>query len=498
MLDNVVVDYTKEVVELEGIVLPHRYNPFPHQAELLDVFFDMLEGKNEYSRFALEWHRRAGKDMTFWQLIVAAACSNVGDYCYMLPTNVQSTKVIWNSNVNDMDMETCKFFDFIPPSLRKKEHKSERRVELSNGSNIYIVGSDNYDSNVGMNAKGVVYSEWSLCDPKAQEFFDPMLVKHREMDKTTGWALYCYTPRGKNHAYDTRETALKEENKGEWYFSSRTVDDTTDWTGKPIISRSSIERAIRNGADEDIVKQEYYLDYAINASGAVYGKQMAKAKAEGRICDVFESDLFNPKQPVITYWDLGMSDKMSIWFVQQPKKSNTEDFICIGYYEMSGELFQHYVDYLVAFQERLGFRYYGNHFLPHDAAVRELGTGSRSIQLAKLMQKAGINNRIQIVPRCRKETDGIHQTKAIFDRLVFDEVECKDGITCLESFSWVTNTNGEATKTNHDKFSHGADSLRQLGQTHGILPDEASDKLANQLSHQWSQNTDYEDYNPLN
>ena len=56
-----------------------------------------------------------------------------------------------------------------------------------------MAGSDNFDSLVGSNPVGVVFSEWALSHPDAWEYLRPILVEN------DGWALFIYTPRGRNH-----------------------------------------------------------------------------------------------------------------------------------------------------------------------------------------------------------------------------------------------------------------------------------------------------------
>ena len=498
MLDNVVVDYTKPVAQVSGVTLPHRYIPFPHQEETVDAFFDMLEGENTYKRFCLEWARRSGKDVTFFQLVVAAAYIVQGDYAYMLPTTAQATKVIWNGTVDDDEGNPCKFFDFIPDSIGYTLHKTEKRVELGNGSNIYIMGSDNFNSQVGMNLKGAVFSEWSLCDPKAFPYFEPMLLKNNMKDKRTGWALFCFTPRGKNHAYETRITALEEKNKDYWYFSSLTIEDTYDHEGNHLITREAIDEVLAGGADPDIVKQEYYLDYKAAVQGVVYAKEMETARAEGRVTDLFNptDSVFDPRLPVIVFWDIGMADSNSMWCIQKPRSLKDKRIFVIDYYEsdkLKGGGMKHYVDYLNNLKDELGFKYYGAMMLPHDGKVTEWGTGETRVQqLSKHFSK------VVTIPRINRVENGVYQTKSIFPQLIFDEKRCKKGLECLDNYKYKV-INGIAKGFDHDKYSHGADSLRQIGQQYGTLPDEVRDKLAEDLSNRWNANVSesYEDYNPL-
>ncbi len=400
------------------IQLPHRYKAYPHQQDLLNTFFDMLEEKNTFNRFALEWHRRAGKDMTFWQLVVAAGTLIPGDYCYMLPSNTQAKKVILNSNVNDMDNNPCKFIDFIPPEMNPQPHKTDSRIELSNGTNLYVLGSDNYDSAVGMNAKGVVYSEWSLCNPKAAEYFSPMLIKNRNIDARTGWSLYCWTPRGKNHAFDTRVVAQKEMNKAVWYFSSKTILDTSTCDGEPIFSEEQVQAEIDAGADPDIARQEYYLDYDAVVKGVIYSRHMQKAREENRVCDLFNGPnaRFNPRLPVHTVWDLGIADATAIIFYQQGTGRNKDDFIILDYYEDSDVGFDAYLDYMEGLKQELGFARYGYCHLPHDGGQREWGSGEKRVTK---FHNAGLKTKI--VSRIGKLENGIDQTKTLFPNFYFDE-----------------------------------------------------------------------------
>jgi predicted RNA-binding protein associated with RNAse of E/G family len=54
-----------------------------------------------------------------------------------------------------------------------------------------------------------------------------------------GWAIFVYTPRGKNHCYLMKEVARK--NPKDWFLSIKTVDDTTDNDGNRIVTRKMID-----------------------------------------------------------------------------------------------------------------------------------------------------------------------------------------------------------------------------------------------------------------
>src|SRR3546814_11366720 len=100
--------------------------------------------------------------------------------------------------------------------------------------------------------------------------------------------------------------------------------------------------------------------------GAYYGKLLAAAERQGQIGAV----PWEPALPVHTAWDLGIGDSTAIWFCQRAGRETR----LIDYYEASGVGLDHYA-------RALGERpyVYGEHLLPHDAEVRELGSGkSRS------------------------------------------------------------------------------------------------------------------------
>jgi len=77
-------------------------------------------------------------------------------------------------------------------------------------------------------------------------------------------------------------------------------------------------------------------------------------------------------------------------------------------------------------KQELGFSTYGHHFLPHDAAITEWGSGkTRRVQL---MQQ-GMH--ITQVPMLRV-IERVQVARSNIDRCWFDETECKTGIAALE------------------------------------------------------------------
>ncbi len=166
----------------------------------------------------------------------------VGVYWHMLPLNTQARKVVWDA----IDREGRRVIDQVfPLPLRKSVNSTEMKIELWNGSIWQCVGSDNYNALVGSNPVGVVFSEYSLADPASWDFIRPILAENG------GWALFIYTPRGKNHGYTLYNTALAAG----WFVQKLTVDDTK------AVPLGVIEEERRAGMSESMIQQEFYCSF---------------------------------------------------------------------------------------------------------------------------------------------------------------------------------------------------------------------------------------------
>ena len=134
----------------------------------------------------------------------------------------------------------------LPPAVRARTSGQEMLIETVNGSIWQMAGSDNFDSLVGSNPVGVVFSEWALSHPDAWEYLRPILVENE------GWALFIYTPRGRNHGHATYLRALQAEN---WFCEKLTVEDTG------LITPAKIEEERRAGMSDGKIGQEFYCSF---------------------------------------------------------------------------------------------------------------------------------------------------------------------------------------------------------------------------------------------
>ena len=192
------------------------------------------------------WPRRNGKDLIALNILIAKAIQRVGLYLYIGPLHTQVRQIVWMGGTN----EGKKFLDFIPKQLIRAKRNSQMEIELINGSMIKLVGSDQYDSLMGLNCVGAIFTEYSLQRPEAWDYIRPMMASNG------GWALFNGTPRGLNHMH---AMAKMGEKNPSWFYQYLTRDDT----GVPTLE--AIEADRRAGMKESLIEQEYYCSWTASS-----------------------------------------------------------------------------------------------------------------------------------------------------------------------------------------------------------------------------------------
>ena len=417
---------TRQVVQL-----PHKFVARNYQTELMQAM--LIDG---FRHAYYVCHRRAGKDKACLNIMVAAAMRRVGTYLYLFPQHNQARRVIWKG----IDGSGMRFLDHIPKSLiLGKPNSTEMSVPLINGSIIQFGGSNNVDALMGTNPVGIVSSEYPLHHPNTRGYLNPILVENR------GWEILQGTPRGKGPAHQLFSLALKDE---EWFVKSLTVEDTRKNDGSPVITLEDIEAERRVGMAEELIRQEYYCDWNVGVQGAYYTRDLDLAEYEGRI-KMWE---INKNLPVYTFWDIGISDATSIWFLQP----DGWDLKMVYYYEKTGEGFDHYARVLLDLSEKYGFKY-KYHYAPHDIRSRQWGGTARSA--ISLARDSGIH--FLITPNVSID-DGLQATMALFPRVWFHVEHCHLGLEALRNacreYDEVNRTYKD--KPLHNWASHAHDSFR--------------------------------------
>lgn len=392
------------------------------------------------------WHRRAGKDDLALHWTAVSAIKHPGNYWHMLPEYSHGRRALWEA-VNPHTGKR-RIDEAFPPAIRKgKPNETGMRIELVSGSIWHIVGSDNYNALVGSPPRGVVFSEWALADPSAWGFIEPIL------EENGGWAIFPYTPRGQNHGKTMYDHACKTP---EWFASLLKASQTDVFNVDQLARiRSGLISIYGENEGEALYQQEYMCSFEGCVPGAYYSKQMAAARQEGRITSVPH----NPQLEVDTFWDLGVDDSMTIWFMQPHGKS----YHMIDYEENTGFGLEHYAKLLK------GKPYsYGNHYMPHDVEIREMSSGEVAKSRREVATALGIKP-IITVPRVRN-IDTLIQVhipavRSILGYCWFDEKKCSRGISALEGYraEYDEDKKKLGNKPLHSWESHGADGFRTFG-----------------------------------
>jgi phage terminase large subunit len=425
------------------IDLPNNWQPRPYQRPL----WDYLEKGGK--RAAACWHRRAGKDDIGLNFSAVSAFQRPANYWHMLPEYSQARKAIWEAV--DPHTGVKRIDQAFPRELRRKTNDHEMFIEFKNGATWRVVGSDRFDALVGAGPAGIVFSEWSLSNPKAWAVLAPML------EENGGWALFIYTARGQNHGYNTIQ--LAKDNPA-WFGQVLPATDSGVFTPAQLANIRAEYIALDSQNGESLFDQEYGCDFTAAIYGAFWAKEIAKAEAAGRICDVPH----DPSLPVWTAWDLGVGDQTAIWFYQVVGGGLN----IIDYYESSGVGVAHYakmMGYTVDDPEIIvpedEIREYGQYefaLVPHDAKVKEWGSNRTRIE-----QMMGIGLRPWVVPD-HGLADGINAARMTIPLARFDKVKCKQGLLSLKEYRAEYDEERKVLKPKplHNWASDGADAWRYL------------------------------------
>ncbi len=184
----------------------------------------------------------------------------------------------------------------------------------------------------------------------------------------------------------------------------------------------------------------------VTLDGAVYAKELREATESGRIGKI----AYDPTKQVHTFWDLGWSDMVSIWFAQ----SVGLEYRIIDFMQDRQRTVNHYVSEL---QKKPYV--YGTDYLPHDANAKQLAAGGKSIKM--LMD--GLGRKTTVLPRMSIE-HGINATRTMFSNFWIDEKNCADGLQAIRRYRYDVDpdTGQFSKKPLHDENSHAADALRAL------------------------------------
>lgn len=400
-----------------------------------------------HNRLIAIWHRRAGKDDVVLDAMRNLALKDPGTYWHCFPEMKQARKAIWNG-VNGHTGKR-RILEAFPEKIIKRMQDDDMFIELHNGATFQLIGSDRYDSTVGSGPKGIAYSEWALSNPAAWAYHQPMI---RE---TKGFAAFITTPRGRNHAKTMYDKATGDN----WFRELQSAEDTGALSVEELADALS-EYVGLFGEDmgQSMFNQEYLCDFNAAIIGAFYGREMRAIRSEGRI-DAVEA----LPRAVHRAWDIGVRDDTSIWWFQVV---GGQVYI-LDCYTANGVGVDHYASVIEQRRKEHGW-IDGTDFVPHDAKVKEWGTGRTRVET---MQGLGLHP--QVVPMAGL-LDGINAARQTLPRCVFHP-RCEEvGISALEQYRREWDDDNKVFKQNplHDWSSHVSDAFRYLSMAWKSIPPE--------------------------
>lgn len=367
-------------------------------------------------------HRRCGKTVACINDKIRRAVTSPREMYragYIAPYLKQAKDVAW---------EYLKRYSL--PVWGARPNESELYVTLLGGQRIRIYGADNADALRGGYFDDVTLDEYADMAPSVWgSIIRPMLADRQ------GSATFIGTPKGRN---DFHELFEKAEGNREWFRFLLRASDTG------ILPQSELQ-ASRQDMTPEQYEQEYECSFEAAILGAYFGKEIAEAERAGRICEVE----YDRNLPVYTAWDLGIGDSTAIWFFQVVGA----EVRVIDHYENHGQGLPHYAAVLEAKPYK-----YGLDWVPHDAKVRELGTGRTRIETL-----IGLGREPRVVPD-HKIGDGINAARVSMSVCWFDRNKCQEGLEALRQYRTDYDEKTKAFKNTprHDWTSHSADAFRYL------------------------------------
>lgn len=420
------------------INLPNNWHARDYQQPLWQFL------KNGGKRAIYTWNRRAGKDDVALHHTACSIFRRTGTYWYLLPQAAQARKAIWDAVDSHTGQRRIDWA--FPKELRSKTRENEMFIEFRNGANWQVVGSDNFNSLIGSPPVGVVLSEYALSNPEAWSYLRPILRENG------GWAVFNFTPRGRNHAVKMFDGARDDP---DWFAQKLTADDTGVFTPEEL-EKERVELCRDLGEDDGNARfrQEYYCDFDAPIVGAYYAGALGKLEDAGHFGDF----PYDASAPVYTASDIGRTDDLATIFYQ---KHHLRIHIIDCEIEAGKD-----ASWFAKMLQDKHYTYGGMgggtapHTLPWDA-VPETFAAPRSV----IQQLQGFGIRTRIAPNVSVQA-GIQAFRALLPRMYFNTLNPKVArlVEALRNYQREWDEDRKVFKQSplHNWASHPADSGRYM------------------------------------
>lgn len=355
---------------------------------------------NRTQRWAsLNVHRRAGKTVATVNDLIKAALSNQRTwppprYAYIAPYYNQAKRIAWGY---------AKYYSDVVPG--RDFNESELKVTYPNGATLRLFGADNPDALRGDYLDGAACDEFADWAPSVYPLvIRPMLADFR------GWAAFIGTPKGHNEF--CLQHRRGEADPERWYTMTLRASQSR------LVPQEELDDA-RAGMTPEQYEQEFECSFEAAILGAYFGREMADAQRDGRICSV----PYDPSLPCYTAWDLGKGANMPVWVWQPSRRPgpNVIDYVEGVHSDGVAQVLKKLSDLPYKIEA---------HYVPPDAKTTDIGSGRSRIEQIILYDR-------DVPPRLvtdLKIDDRIAAARLTLPLTRFDAVKCKDGLEALRQY----------------------------------------------------------------
>lgn len=413
-------------MNVETRITLDKFTARPYQQEIIDAL------EKGYKKLVIVLPRRAGKDITCWNIAIRQCLFKVCLVQYVLPTFGQARRCIFQA----IDSDGNKFLDYIPKQAVEKINSSDQKILFKNGSILQCLGGDTHDTSIrGTNPFMVILSEFAYMQRDVYDTVRPILAANG------GIVIILSTPFGKNHFFHMFEVAKELP---DWYSIHKKTSDIKH------IPAEALEQE-RQQMSPELYEQEYQCNFNRGVDGSYYGKNLQALKDKGQITHV----AWEPGLLVHVAIDIGVKDATTLIFFQVVGDGTI--IRIIDCYSNTGLGLDHYASVIQSKPYR-----YGKYFAPHDLMVREWGGGAitRYEKARQLDINFTILDQIAIA-------DGIENVWTHFPKFWIDMDNCRSLVNALENYrrEFDEQKNVYKNKPLHDWSSNYADALRYLCQS---------------------------------
>ncbi|MBL0333754.1 MAG: hypothetical protein IPP65_13230 [Chlorobi bacterium] len=385
----------------------------------LEVVKTILHKKKQHAFLCLP--RRSGKSFLNLYIANASICINYDKIFHVIIFCKEKgqARAIFSKNVMDNGKS---LFNILHPKAVYSPYTSE--ITYPNGSTISFAGSDNMETERGKRGSLLILDEYATYKYPIEAFY-PFL-----QDQRKDTIIVSSTPRGKNHYYDLKLYAEKNDN---WFVTHKSVVDLELMTQKEVDDLPG---------DKNFIAQEYMSSFESSNAGAIYPTPCVQQNIE-----------IQHNLPIYCGIDLGrMHDATAFVFCQV---INEKIFIVYAK-EYEGEIFGNIIADLKYNLKLLGIDYQNvQYFLPHDSEIRNEITG---LSRTDMFRQYGFNCSMSPM---KSVLEGIDLVRSVWTNIVWCETKSFDAIESIKKYVRGIDGKPDTSKSLH-KFTNTADGLRYL------------------------------------